>query len=255
MTQPEDQLTAPADFAVAAAMRLQKEHTEAIANGTIDLTKDQEIMQLESAGRKNRSGEGSKLRTKGSIMDRIRFGWRPEDKLVMEQIKSGAEAAYDDLYRETFGVIDDFYEVVRVPRMHNGHVIKDHNGRTVWEVDQYGNIVQDYSKLTGQDIDTALFKLQEIKFYIAPKLNELLLGAIYAKHLYDDAHADAYSSVVEGTVGDREARASRDARQDKYAAFFRFWIYSQGDTFMKELNSLQRLLDRTRDAHIRSGRG
>ncbi len=242
------------DMAVDAAMKLQAAHLEGIESGAIDLTKDQDTMILESAGRRNKNGEGSKLRTKGSIMDRIRFGWRKNDELIMGQIQAGAEAAYQDLYRETFAVIDSFYDVVRVAKMRNGKPLTDSDGRQVWEVDEYGNIVHNYDNLTGQDIESALFRLQEIKFYIAPKLNKTLLDAMFAKHLYDDAHSDAYSSIVEGTIGDREARANRDARQEKYAAFFRFWIYSQGDAFMKELNSLQRLLERTRDWHIRSQR-
>jgi len=242
------------DLAAVAAEKLQAEHVAGIASGEIKLQEDVDIMHMESRGQRDSTGRGSKLRTKGSIMDRVRFGWRPEDSVIMEQIKAGADAAFIDLYDNAFFLIDALYEKARIPKKRNGQLLRDSQKRVIWEVDDNGMIVQDWSQLTGQDFETVLFQLQELKLHIAPKLNGLLMEAIFAKHLYDDVHSDAYSAVVEGTIGDREARANREARTDKYAAYFRFYLWSQGDVFMRELNSLQRLLEKTRDWGVRSQR-
>ena len=244
----------PIDMAIAAAEKLQLEHMKGVEEGTIKLTEDEDIMKLESTGKKNADGKGSKLRPRSSIMDTVRFGYRPKDKMMIEQLKAGADAAFLELFDDALVVLDDFYLSVREPRMSGGSVVKDNRGRIVWQVDDHGNPIQNWDKLTGQDFETALFRLQEVKMYLARPLNELLLGAMFSKHVHDDAWSDAYSSVVEGTIGDREARANREARTDKYAAFFRFWLWSSGDAFMKEINSFQRLLERTRDAHVWSQR-
>lgn len=237
MTQEEQSRLSLGDLAAQASEKLQKEHQAGIDSGTIAVKEDQEVMHKEGK----------------SILSKIRFSWRTEDKLIIEQLKAGANSAFLELYDQAFDQLDSFYDFVRTPMLdRNGKPQRDIDGRIVWEKDSRGMVRQDWTRVTGQDIETILYNLQEVKLYVAPRLNELLLEAMMAKHVYDDQHAEAYSSVVDGTIGDRTAKANRVARTDKYAAFFRFWLWSSGDSFMKELNNFQRLLEKTRDWQIRS---
>jgi hypothetical protein len=117
-----------------------------------------------------------------------------------------------------------------------------------------GKPVEDWGRLTGQDIETALFDLQEIRLTVSQQVDELRSEAIYAKHVYDDGYQDGYRGLVEGTQGDRNAHASKVSRTDKYHSFFRYYVYSRSNTFWQELNAFIRLLERVRDWRVREQR-
>ena len=165
-----------------------------------------------------------------SMFSKVRFSWRTEDRLVLEQIKGAAQAVFDEQFSSAILLLDDFISKVRGP-----------DGRENWD------------RLTGDEIESMLFSLAEIRFTVMPQVNELLLEAMYAKNIADDAYSKVWGEVIDGTQGDKSAKASRDSREDKYHSFFRFYIYSVADTFMKELDKFTRLLERVRDWGVRGG--
>jgi len=187
-----------------------------------------------------------------SLMEKIRFRWRDSDQAILTQIRASAEAAFVDLFDDMLFIIDEVYAAARVAKLRNGVAVKDPKGRVVWETDERGRPIEDWKQLTGQDLETALFRIQQLRFTVAPQMNELLMEAMFAKHIHDDVSSDAYSSVIDGTIGDRNAKANKVARQDKYAAFYRYWLYSQGEALMKELDRFEWLLKNVRSWQVRS---
>jgi hypothetical protein len=154
------------------------------------------------------------------------------------------------MYEESFALIDEFYGQMRVPLVVDGLVQTDSDGRVLWKKDSRGREVEDWDQLTGQDIEKTLLDITRLKLILAPQANELLLEAIFAKHVFDDQMFEAYESLMEGTVKDREAHASRKARTDKYFAFFKFYLYSHAEVFLKELNNFARVLERIRSWRV-----
>ena len=150
--------------------------------------------------------------------------------------------------------MDTFYASLRMPEINeHGVAIRDSGGRVVWQKNSRGQEIENWSCLTGDDLEKCLFDLTRLKLVLAPQLNELLLEAVFARHIADDAHMDGYAEVLDGTIGDRNAAASRKARTDKYHAFFKYWLYSQADAFMKEITNFCRILERIRYWRIEDG--
>lgn len=228
------------DLAARVAGELREKHLGEIESGERLIDQDTRVMISEGRG----------------LMAKVDFRWRKSDEMVLDQIRSASAAVFEREFSDVIAVLDDLYAQIRVPKVNvHGVVVRDESGRTVWERDERGAIVEDWSQITGQDLERAIFDLQRVRFGLSVRVNELQNEALFAKHIYEDNYHDAYSSVIEGTVRDREAKASRESREEKYLSYFKFVIWSGADTFSREINNFQRLLERTRDWGVRSTRG
>lgn len=221
------------DLAAQVSRQLQREHVEEF------LAEGEEFVDQESPMIRD---------TRRNIFAKIEFRWRASDDKIRKQIEAGVDQlmgrAFDDVKR----VVDDFYAETRVAQVDpdTGVVRRDSGGRVLWQADEHGKEIEDWSQLTGQDIEKALFDIERLKLDLAPRVNRLLNEAVFAKHIADDAHHDAYVELVEGTVGDRNAHASQKSREDKYHAFYRYYLWSQAESFIKELSNFTRVLERVR---------
>lgn len=173
---------------------------------------------------------------KGSFFGRITFTWRPEDASILSRIEAHSQEKFAELFGSAIEEIDRFYEYLRVPRQRDGVTVLDAYGRVVWELDAAGKPEEDWGQLTGQDIEQTLMNLQRIKMPLALELKKLRNQALYGKMVADDAKDDIWESQKQGTQGDRQARANRESRIDRYQAFFRYCVWSHADAFFKELN-------------------
>ncbi|QDH91804.1 hypothetical protein SEA_PHRAPPUCCINO_129 [Mycobacterium phage Phrappuccino] len=180
-----------------------------------------------------------------SIFSRMRFSFRSEDKSILERIEAGSDAVFLELFADMIGVVDNFYASLRVPKVNDlGMTMLDAHQRPVWETDPgSGEPILKLSQLTGQDVDQALLELERVLLEVTPRVEKLHLEAIMAHNIAKDTYDDAWFGVVEGTQGDRTARANREARQDRWLAFFRFYIYRHAKVFLDELNAFARRLD------------
>lgn len=235
MTQPRD-----GDLAAQVSRQLQREHVDKII-ATGDEIVDQESPMVRD--------------TRRSIFGKIEFKWRASDEKILDQIRAGTDTLFSHLYADMKIIIDDFYAEMRVPEVDpdTGVVKRDAGGRVVFQKDSNGKEIENWSQMTGQDIETALLNVERLKLDLAPRVNALLNEAVFAKHIADDAHQDAYLELIEGTVGDRNAHASQKSREDKYHAFYRYYLWSNAETFMKELANFTRVLERVRFWRIDDG--
>lgn len=185
--------------------------------------------------------EAGALRAKerAEVFEKINFKWREDDKRVITKVRLAAEQKFADIFSDAVAVIDDFYAALRVPEINHqtGMVLTTADGRPVWKRNPAGRLIENWDQLTGQDIEKALMDLQRLKLEIAPEVNWLLNEALYAKHIAQDAFDESWGTVMQGTQGDRHAKANRVSRADRYHAFFRYVLWVQGDVFLKEINT------------------
>lgn len=190
------------------------------------------------------------------IFSKIRFNWRPEDRAILDRIKVQADAMVEETFGDAVTAIDRFYEQLRVPEtvLRGGHevVLRDAEGRVVWKRNEAGRIIERWDQLTGPDIEMTIADLLRLKLFIAPHVNQLLNEAIYAKHVAADIYDDAWGTVVQGTQGDRTAKANRASRQDRYHAHFRYVLYSTAQALLKEISIFIARLSDIREWQIRS---
>ncbi len=172
------------------------------------------------------------------IFKKIEFSWKEEDKQAIIQLRAAAEAVFTDLFTESVEALDMFYGSIRIPDpARPGRFLKTETG--AYE--------EDWSQLSGQDLIKAIFDLQRQKVYISRKLSDLFLEASFARQISTDVYYEAYRKLMEGTVGDRTAYANQQSKVDRYAAFFRYWIWHSASAFQKEIDGTVRVLEKMAD--------
>jgi len=226
------------DLAAEAAIELQNEHMDKfLEDGKVVNFGDEDDVMT----REKRRGPFAKLT----------FRWRPSDELLLEQIRAGASVAFAELFADAIKIIDNLYSAIRVPSATSEGIVRhDENGRIIWETDERGEIIHNWDQLTGQDVEEALVQISRLKLVASPRVNNLLMEALLAKRIHQEKRDDEYVAMIDGTIDDKNAKANRKSREDNYHAFFRFWLWSQGDVFLKELGNFQRVLERIRDRRI-----
>lgn len=226
------------DMAARAGQAEQNEQLKKIEDGQLELeTTAAQVMREERRG----------------IFSKITFEWSQADQLTLDQIRVAAEQGFAELFEGALFLVDQLYAELRVPEVNSYDQIKfDDKNRQIWKTDDYGNYIEDWNQLTGEDIEKCLFDLARVRMRVAPMVNNLMLEAMFAKRIYTDAKDEAHLSIIDGTIPDKEARSNRKSRKDNYHAFFRFWLWTQGDVFVKEMDNFQRILERTRDWRVRS---
>lgn len=223
-------MSSAGDLAAEAALRLQEEHLDAFIAAGAPAVDEESAMRAEA---------------RKSLFAKIEFRWRASDERILEQIDAACDAVFRDMFDDMMTVIDEIYRQTRVPDTDaNGIVRCDSRGRTIWKTTPDGRPVEDWGQLTGQDVEKCLFDIARLKLAIATQRNSLLTEAIYAKHISDDAHQDAFSELIEDTIPGRNAYASRKARVDKYHAFFRYCLYSHVESFSREVDAFARTMER-----------
>lgn len=185
-----------------------------------------------------------------AIFATIKPDWNHEDKQAVDQIKRHAGQMVNQAFGEVFDIVDALYLQARVPALdHNGSVIRV-NDRVIWDRDDEGAVIEDWDRVSERDIDRSLMKLQQLKFNVAAKVNELFMEAYLAKNLHKDEWLAAYEGPKSGTATIRDAVANRQTLDSKYNSIFRYWMYSSASTFQKEMEALVVLLGRLRSWRI-----
>jgi len=178
---------------------------------------------------------------------KMSYKFKPEDQAILTQIRAAVDLLIGDVFDDALTALDEFYVSVRVP---TGRL--DKNKRQEWEVDSKGRIKEDWDLLTGQDVEVALMELAKVRLITSQRVSEMFMDAVFAKHIWQDVWFEAYEGMIEGTQKDREARANRETREEKYAGHFRYTLWYRCDVFQKELVNLMRLLEQLRGWRIRS---
>ena len=196
------------------------------------------------------------LTSQTTFFSKIKFNWKPEDRSIMERIESSASSVFIELFSDVVTVIDDFYAAMRVPETTpNGMTVIGPDRRPVWKRDEDGRFIERLDQLTGQDIDQAILELERLLLTVTPRVNRLMLDAVAAHHIQKDAFDEAWFSVVEGTQGDRTARANQRSREDRWFAFFKYYVYSDAQAFHGEVNAFLKRLENVRFRQTREYRG
>lgn len=223
-------------MAESVARQLQTEHLERIAADGTAFVDEEPVM----------------LATTKSMFDKITFRWRSDEKSQLDRIRASADTVVAHLFDDAKAAIDEFYAELRVPQINpdTGMVQRTRDGRIVWQTDEHGRPIERWSQMTGQDVERCLLDLARIKMEVSSQVHELLMEAVFAKHLHDDQYQDAYAELVEETIPGRNAYASRKTRQDKYHAFFRYYLWSTANTLLAEITNFSWVLQKVRQWRI-----
>jgi hypothetical protein len=185
-----------------------------------------------------------------SIFEKIRFNWRPEDQTILGRIGVLVDQEFSKDFFGAVQIFENFFGAMHVPETQwfgNQEVnLKDAQGRQVYKRGPDGHLIEDYRQLTGQDFEVAILRLEKLRLDLRPRISELLADAVYAKSCAGDFHDDAYHSTYDGTINDRNARANRESRPDRYHAFFRWTLWQTCKDFYDEIGQFITYLEKIR---------
>jgi hypothetical protein len=170
-----------------------------------------------------------------ALFKKIEFAWREEDKNAISQLRAAAVSVFENTFAGSISALERFYSSIRV---------KDPNRPGRYLRTEAGAYEEDWSQLSGQDLIQAIFDLQREKVYISQTISNLFLEASFAKQVSTDVYYEAYRKLMEGTVGDRTAYANQQSKVDRYAAFFRYWIWHSASAFQREIDGTMRVLEK-----------
>jgi hypothetical protein len=181
------------------------------------------------------------------LFTKIQLHFKDHDKAALDQIRAAARVVINETFSGTLSAIDEFYLSFRKAKTNDyGVIVLDKRNRVVWATDEQGRYLDDFTALSGQDIEIALLKIYRDKLDVVVRVRELFQEALFSKNTYDDAWHDRYESLIEGTIKDREARADRDTKQFKYHAYFTHYVWNLADGLLDEVNNLTKILERIR---------
>lgn len=229
------------DVALNEARRLRRQYEK-------ELEENPEGVQEELDAHKvmHRDGKG--------LLSKLRFEWRPDDYATLEQIRGAVDRQFETMFTEVFDVVDRLYAGMRVPVTDKVGQPVYEQGRMQFEVDERGHYVERWDRLTSDEIDDAIFRLGELRLHLHPRVNSLLMDALFAKYRANDEWDDAYTEILEDTVPGRTAKANKKSRQDRYHALFLNWVYTNADALLREVVAFQRTLDNMRYRDVGSPR-
>jgi len=181
------------------------------------------------------------------LFTKIQLRFEDSDQAALDQIRAAARTAINETFAGLLSAVDEFYRSFRKAKINAyGVIVLDERNRVVWETDDEGRYIDDFSSLSGQDVEIALLKIARDKLEANTKVRELFQEALFSKHIWDDAFHERYEALLEGTIKDREARATRDTKKFKYHAYFTYFVYHLADGIFDEVSDLARILERIR---------
>jgi hypothetical protein len=172
---------------------------------------------------------------KAPITEKIRFVWSESDQSILDRIDVAAATQFAELFADAIAVMNGFYAALRVPvhDPHTGMTMTAPDGSWVWETDPVtGRPLERWSQLDGADVEQCIMNLTRLKLWVAPEVNKLKSRAVYAKMVSEDTKDDARKRVASGTVVDKNSKANRESRQDRYHAYFVYHLWSTAQVFL-----------------------
>lgn len=139
------------------------------------------------------------------------LNWTDEDSDALKQIRELASDKYFEIFEETLGLIDELYE-------------KTDNG-------------QNWALLTIQELEAFLMRLSQERISTTLQLNNVKMEALFSKYSLDDEYHDYYLKGS-GTNNLREAEAHTKTVEQRYAYYFRYYVYTMCEGLGRDIDSL-----------------
>jgi len=176
-------------------------------------------------------------------LSRMRVEWTGEDRIAMDGIHEVVDNRMAVLFGDALRIMNDIYSIVRIEQVVDGVVVRDPYGFPLWEVNESGGYVEDYSRLTHHDLRDLLFRITTRLFDWEQKAAQLWGDSMFAKSQWEQAIAHGYDQGT-GTVESRTQAARRVSREERLFAIFQAVLSRRADATVR---SMERLSQRLKD--------
>lgn len=181
----------------------------------------------------------------------LKFDWSPEERETIETVKSIVKQEVSKDFGQVAHVLHDMLRKVRMQEVDaNGKPLYDETGAPVWQKWPDGSIKEDWSRIDAADIDAFLMNAAVFSFFVAQSVVDAYGEAVFAKYMSEDKFAEVYDSLIEGTIDDKRAAASKKSRLERYFAFYKAYKYRYMREMMDRIDSISRRLETVRKYQI-----
>lgn len=182
---------------------------------------------------------------------RMKRAWTGDDAAALGEIQYAADQAIQTVFGRALRVIARLQEIARVPVIDitSGEPEKHPNGAVKYVTDEWGDPVEDWSRLDAKTRSDVLFTLATHMYEWESNAVRLWSEAMYAKVLWEQAFSHGFrvlsGEAISGkpTIDDRTQVGHAHSAQDRYFAVFQSSISRQADALVRNLLRIQRLLE------------
>jgi hypothetical protein len=177
---------------------------------------------------------------------RMRLDWSSDDRDVLIRAKSTAEGRLQREFPEVYRLLYRVYNVVRAPEVdpQTGEIHTDQWGLPVWQKDQIGSYLEDFSKLGIKEKEDILFTITTHLVEWQQLAADAWGEAMFAKAQWEERFSIGYDAPMSGTIEARTATGRLDSREERYFAIFISLYSRKADALIRSLELLgQRLKD------------
>jgi hypothetical protein len=186
-------------------------------------------------------------------LSRMRTEWQGADRDAMVVLKAEADKVVGEEFRGYFSVLDRIHKCTRTPACDpDTGIIKAYpDGTPMWEVDEWGDPAEDWSRLDDHTRSNLLYML-------ATRLGEWEMRsaddwaeAMYAKVVWEEKFAQGFVAMpghqVSGkpTIEDRTQFGNRHSMDERYFAIFKSAVAKKADVLVRAATRLYYLLEKT----------
>jgi hypothetical protein len=128
---------------------------------------------------------------------------RPEERFILERIESRVDSFINEHFGVVETVLEEFYKSARVVL-----TVDPDSGEPVYQRDSITEeYIEDWRQLTGQEAETAIWRIQRILDQVERETARLYSRATFSYYSWDEEFWDEYKKPIAGTQYDRIASA------------------------------------------------
>lgn len=180
-------------------------------------------------------------------LSRMRTEWPEEDQPVVAIVKARADKELHDRFAEVFALRDQIRRCVRVAKLVGGSPIADAEGNPIWETDEDGVVVEDWTLLSDQQRDHFIYTIQTYSFDWDQAAVAMWHEAMLAKVQWEQAFARGFLEPQgRYTVDDKTHEGHYASDLERYHAIYLSALSRGADAIVRNMAGLQATLERTR---------
>jgi hypothetical protein len=184
-------------------------------------------------------------------LSRMRTDWVGDDALRMAEVRGIADQIIKEEFRVAFAVMDRLHRHVRSIALNtsDGSFQYNPDGTPIWEEDELGAPVENWSQLSDSDRDNLLYTITAFLFEWELMAVDKWAQAMFSKVQWEEKFAKGFIMLpgmsISGkpTIHDRTEWGHQFSAEERYFAVFQSVLSRKADAVVRSMTRLQRLLE------------
>lgn len=191
---------------------------------------------------------------RNTSFSRMRRSWVGDDAVALADIEYAAEQAIDNMFRRALRLIEQLQYIAQIPITVGDEIQHHPNGTRKVRLDEYGDPVEDWTRLSRADCTNFLFILTTHMYEWESQAVRLWGEAMFAKGIWEQMFSYGFrvlpGAAISGkpTIDDRTQMGHAHSADDRFFGIFCSALSRKADALVRNLNRIQRLLEKTLEA-------